>query len=245
MNRIALIVDIHGNAVALQRVLDELDRIGVERVICLGDIAATGPQPHEAIASIRERSIPTIMGNADAEILDPPDPKLSAEPMRKYLEMSVWGNRLLTPEDRDFLAASPDSLTVDLGGHGSMLCVHGSPRSFDEIIRADTDPVELDQMLDGHEETIIASGHTHIQMLRRHKTMTLINPGSVGLAYDPAPPADGVRCIPRAEFAVIDYGSNSLSCQFHRLTYDPAPLLAAARESGMPHAERWVELWSC
>jgi len=240
--RIALIADIHGNAVALRHALDELDRLEVERIVCLGDVAATGPQPHEAIAMLRERGIPTVMGNADAEILDPPAPGQADEPMRRFLEMSVWGHAQLTTDDRAFLDGFPKSIEIDLGG-GTLLCVHGSPRSYDEIIRADTDAGALDEMLSGEDAPAIAGGHTHIQMLRRHGSQILINPGAIGLCYDPAPPHPDTRCVARAEFAVIETGDGGFNCQFHRLPYDPTPLLAAALESGMPHGEWWAGFW--
>lgn len=241
--RLALIADIHGNAVALRQTLEEIDRLGIERIVCLGDVAATGPQPHEAVAELRERGIATVMGNADAEILNPPDPDQAEDPMRKYLEMSVWGRGQLTGEDTRFLSECLATIEIDLGESGTLLCVHGSPRSYDEIMRADSAGEALDQMLAGQEATVVAGGHTHIQMLRRHGRRILINPGAVGLAYDPAPPHPETRCVARAEFAVIEIGASGFSCTLHRLAYDPKPLLAIARESGMPHAEWWCSLW--
>ncbi len=242
--QIALIADIHGNAVALGLALAELDRLGVERVVCLGDVAATGPQPGEAVAMLRERDIPTVMGNADAEIVDPPDPSSADGSMQHFLEMSRWGHAQLTEDDKDFISGLPPALEIDLGLAQPLLCVHGSPRSFDDVIRAETDPDALDDMLAGQAATIIAGGHTHIQMLRRHRSRLLLNPGAVGLAYDPAPPDPDARCVARAEFAVIDVNAGGVACQLHRLPYDPAPLLVAARAAGMPHAEWWISLWA-
>jgi predicted phosphodiesterase len=47
---IALIADIHGNAVALDRVLSDIDNQKPDQVVCLGDVAATGPQPRQVTA---------------------------------------------------------------------------------------------------------------------------------------------------------------------------------------------------
>lgn len=138
LERIALIADIHGNALALRHVLDAIDAMDVDRIICLGDVSATGPQPVEAAAGLRERGIPTVMGNADAEILDPSDSGQAEEPMKRFLEISAWGSRELNEEDRAFLSGFPGTLEIDTKG-GALLCVHGSPKSFDDAIRADTD----------------------------------------------------------------------------------------------------------
>ena len=110
-------------------------------------------------------------------------------------------------------------------------------------MRSETETETLAAMLAGRDDAIVAAGHTHVQMLRRHGRQMLVNPGSVGLAYDPAPPAAGVRCVPRAEFALIDSRVNAVSVQFHRVSYDPEVVFAAAFESGMPHADWWVRLW--
>ena len=48
--RIGLISDIHGNLVSFESVLADIDRAGVDRVVCLGDVAAIGPQPCEVVA---------------------------------------------------------------------------------------------------------------------------------------------------------------------------------------------------
>ncbi|MDP3045449.1 MAG: metallophosphoesterase family protein, partial [Bacillota bacterium] len=45
MERIAVISDIHGNLPALEAVLEEIDRIGVDGVFCTGDLVGYGPFP--------------------------------------------------------------------------------------------------------------------------------------------------------------------------------------------------------
>ena len=43
----AVISDVHGNLEALQAVLDDLARIRVAEVYCLGDLVGYGPNPRE------------------------------------------------------------------------------------------------------------------------------------------------------------------------------------------------------
>ena len=62
--RVGLISDIHGNRLALDAVVSELEREGVDRIVCLGDVAV-GPQPAEALEGIRELGCPVVMGNWD------------------------------------------------------------------------------------------------------------------------------------------------------------------------------------
>jgi Icc-related predicted phosphoesterase len=57
---LAVITDIHGNLPALEAALARIDELGIERVVCGGDLVGYGPHPNEIVALIAEREIPTI-----------------------------------------------------------------------------------------------------------------------------------------------------------------------------------------
>src|SRR6185437_2510370 len=69
MEKIAILADIHGNLPALDAVLAQIDAEGIERVVCLCDVATLGPQPREVIARVRALGCPVDMGNTDAILL--------------------------------------------------------------------------------------------------------------------------------------------------------------------------------
>jgi predicted phosphodiesterase len=69
--RVALVSDIHGNEVALKAVVDEVERVGVDQIVCLGDVATLGPLPGGVIRMLRDLACPCIMGNHDAFLIDP------------------------------------------------------------------------------------------------------------------------------------------------------------------------------
>src|SRR5438093_1000775 len=69
--RVALISDIHANEVALQAVMADIKRVGVEQIICLGDVATLGPCPGVVIQTLRDLRCPCILGNHEAFLLDP------------------------------------------------------------------------------------------------------------------------------------------------------------------------------
>jgi predicted phosphodiesterase len=64
--RTALIADIHANLVSFDAVLADIDRARMDQIVCLGDVAATGPQPRETLARLRRLGCPVVLGNADA-----------------------------------------------------------------------------------------------------------------------------------------------------------------------------------
>jgi hypothetical protein len=85
VTRVALISDIHGNAVALDAVLADIARRRVDEVVCLGDVAMGAPQPREVLARLRDLSCAVVMGDADEWLLEglatsPPTRTLPAWP---------------------------------------------------------------------------------------------------------------------------------------------------------------------
>ena len=136
---IALIADIHGNLAALDAVLDALTREQLDQIVCLGDVAATGPQPREVLQRLRALECPVVMGNADAELLDlTPADQEADDDMRRILDISRWTAAQLDDVDRAFIASFQPTVEIPLGSGGSLLCCHGSPRSYDDRITATT-----------------------------------------------------------------------------------------------------------
>jgi predicted phosphodiesterase len=65
MARIGVLGDIHGNREALAAALAALERRGVERLACVGDIVGYNADPDECAAVVRERRMLAIAGNHD------------------------------------------------------------------------------------------------------------------------------------------------------------------------------------
>lgn len=242
---IALIADIHGNLAALEAVLDALRAEPADEIVCLGDVAATGPQPGEVLRRLQELGCPMVMGNADAELLDVPPPAPEAdEDTRRIMDISRWCAAQLDEGDRAFLASFQPTVEISLGEERRLLCCHGSPRSYDDIINATTPDDELEGMIAGHDATLIAGGHTHMRMLRAYRGREIVNPGSIGLAYQFFP--DGsVRVPPWAEFALLAQSdTGAVSVDFRRVSYDRDATVRAMSEREMPHAAWWAADWS-
>jgi hypothetical protein len=158
------------------------------------------------------------------------------------MEIDRWCDAHLSPRDVAFLRTFQPTITVPLAPDATLLCFHGSPRSNTEIIVATTPDSELDAMLAGTTAAVLAGGHTHEQMLRRHKGAIIMNPGSVGLPFERTV-AGGARNPPWAEYALVEWQDGALTVMLRRVPYDVTPLIGAARRGGMPHAEWWVQGW--
>ena len=243
MTRLALISDIHGNLVALEAVLADIAARGIARIVCLGDIAATGPQPHEVARRIRELGCPVVMGNTDAWLLEPAPRENPDDTGRVIDEIDLWCAEQLSADDRALLASFAPTVTVSLDGGKRLLCYHGSPRSYFDRISPDTPNEQIAEWLAGTDADLYAGGHTHVQMLRRYQKSLLINPGSVGMPVNPTWPGPDMRNPAWAEYAVVECDGERLSVALQRVPFDTAALVGVARSCGMPHADVWSADW--
>jgi predicted phosphodiesterase len=244
--RTGLIADVHGNLTALETVLAQLERDRIDQIVCLGDVAALGPQPGAVIARLRALGSPCVLGNTDAWLI--PAPPLAADPAStiSVAGLTRWCADQLSAADLAYLQALPPTAEVFLGPGRTLLAFHASPRSLDDVIAATTPTTDLQTMLLGYEADVFAGGHTHIQLLRRVDQYHIINPGSVGLpGVGPGGPDLPVnRRVDWAEYAVIDASDNDLIIAFRRVRLDVARMLAIATASGMPHLDWWIARWS-
>ena len=247
--RIALISDIHGNLVALDAVLADIQAQNVERIVCLGDVALTGPQPREAVARLRSLACPVVMGNCDAWMLAPESRDSNDQNARNIQDIDQWTVDQLAPDDLDYLRTFQPTVAVALddagagGDSGMLLCYHGSPRSFHDQIVPLTPHDRLDELFAGTAARVYAGGHTHEQMVRRHGQSLVLNPGSVGLPFDQVPASSDARNPAWAEYAILDAQGERVSVDLRRVPFDLAALLRAAHASGMPHADWWTADW--
>jgi predicted phosphodiesterase len=241
--RTAVISDIHGNGVALDAVLAELTRSPVDQVVCLGDAIQGGPQPAATVARLRELAYPIVMGNADAWLLS--GEATGAEVVTVQQEtVRAWSLAQLSAADQAFIAGFQPTLTLDVGEGRELLCFHGSPRSFDDIILPEMPDADVRRLLEPFDQPLLTGGHTHLQQIRRLGDTLFFNPGSAGLAYRHEQPEATFRADPWAEYAVVTVEDDRFSLEFRRVPFDVAALVQAYRTSGRPYADDAIRQYS-
>lgn len=243
--RVALVADIHGNLAALDAVLSDIERENVDRVVCLGDIAATGPEPRETVERMMSLGLPMVMGNADEDMLRPLRPVSAAkvsEDARRVADIDRWCAGKLSEKHLEYIRAFRKTVEIPLGGGRSILCFHGSPKSNTDVIVSDTPERELAAMFSNHTGAdVMAGGHTHAQMVRRYGNTMLINPGSVGLPVDGE--GEEAHNPPWAEYAIVSSEDGFSSVEMRRVPVDVEWVRRAALACGMPHAGWWASDW--
>jgi putative phosphoesterase len=173
--RVALVSDIHGNAVALEAVLEDMGT--VDAIVCAGDTVGYGPSPSRCVEIVRNKEMPTVEGNHDRAVVN-------GQP---YESGDQYAAEHLSEEKLAWLETLPrERLLYD----GRLKVVHDHPEQRDRYtIPAEFDPVLLEN------EDVLVLGHTHIQHAEVYDAGIVINPGSVGQ------PRDGDS---DAAYAIID-----------------------------------------
>jgi predicted phosphodiesterase len=236
--RIALISDIHGMYVALEAVLADIQRQHVDQIICLGDVATLGPQPCEVIARLKALDCPCVMGNHEAFLLDG-DLIYTSTSVPMVIESVDWCARQLATTEVEYVRSLQPVITVSLDSTATLLCFHGSPKSNIDIMLATTPAAELDTLLAGATATVMAGGHTHIQMLRQHKGLLLVNPGSVGKPFAEMPYQGTPQLLPWAEYAIVHGRHGRVGVELRRVPMDLDALKQTILASTLPMRE-WL-----
>lgn len=227
--RVAAIYDIHGNLPALEAVLEDIERAGVDLIVVGGDVA-WGPFPSETVdVLVGLDGAEFIRGNADREVAGRlgVDDGLSPE----VAAITEWCADQLTDDQRDWLDGLPMKCFLEVDGLGIVQFCHGSPRSDEEIITPLSPEERLRGALEGVREPTVVCGHTHMQFSRRLFDKNaliekhIVNAGSVGLPYQQPSGAYWVLLGPGVD---------------HRRTdYDVGKTVAAMRRTDCPHLHEY------
>jgi predicted phosphodiesterase len=237
--RLALISDQHANDVAFRAVLEDVERLGVEEAVCLGDVVQGGTEPAQTLDRLAALGCETVLGNADSLLLEVPDD--SPEPItERLLEVREWTLSQLGPSHLEQIRSFAPVVRRELDGV-SLLLFHGSPRSYDDVLLPELGGEALEPFL-GHDAALLAGGHTHLQWTRRIEDTLYVNPGSVGISYDRHEDPPTLRAL--AEWALVTVEHGSVGVEFRQVPYAVDDVQAAATQSGRPYADEWAAQWS-
>jgi diadenosine tetraphosphatase ApaH/serine/threonine PP2A family protein phosphatase len=233
--RIAVISDIHGNWHALEAVLADIEREGVDETWCLGDIVGYGPQPNRCVAETQAHSAICLLGNHDLAALGKVD---LAGFSPDAAESARWTMTVLSSEALEFLKTLEPK-----GEREGIELFHASPRDpvweyvlSESAVRSALDLTTAGLVLVGHSHIPIAlllsngdalagglaKGGSEIELTEGR---WLLNPGSVGQ------PRDG---DPHAAYLLLDLERRT--AHFRRVAYNIEATQAEIREAGLPEA---------
>lgn len=218
--RIAAISDVHGNLGALEAVLADIKKRGVDIIVNLGDIVSGPLFPVECAERLIPLAIPTIRGNHERQLLT-----LKRDEMG---ESDRFTADCLNPAHIKWIKQLPQTLRV----LDDVELVHGTPDSDLQYFLETVDPAgarqatpsEVRSRVGRTSVALILCGHSHIPRISKLDEGSLIvNPGSVGMpAYeDDRPfPHKMQTGSPDARYAIVEKQTGSWSAELHTVEYD-------------------------
>jgi predicted phosphodiesterase len=238
--RITVISDIHGNATALEAVLADIDELsGIDGVYCLGDNIGYGPEPEKVIKRLRDRNIPSLLGNHELAINQPETLSWFNPTARRSLEIT---RSLISGETKARIAGFPVYFSF-----GGCRFVHGFPPDSVTTYLFEVGPEEIRQTLNRLPEKIFFIGHTHELLIIENDgtaanteplyegkvqlapgNQYLINIGSVGQ------PRDGTH---HAKYVIYDDTAHELTVRY--VAYDIPDTVEKIRKAGLPEQHAW------
>ena len=170
--KLGVISDVHGDLGALQPALAQMDDLGVDLVVCAGDIVDGGDEPGEVVALLSARGVVCIQGNHDRWGL--------ARHERGESEHDGDARKLyLQPETMRWLGALPTRWNRTIEGV-RVAVRHGTPNSDMDGIYPGVTGSELERMLERVEADVLIVGHTHIPLVKHVSGGRLVvNPGAL------------------------------------------------------------------
>jgi predicted phosphodiesterase len=239
--RIAVVSDIHGNLAALQAVVADFQRRGVDRVINLGDSLSGPLLPLQTAQFLMASGWLHLAGNHERQVL--------TQTPAQWSPADAYAHAQLGPEQFAWMA----SLTPNRPEGDHIHLCHASPRSDLEYLLETVEPggvrlasaAEITQRLDGVRAPLVLCGHTHHpRAVRSAAGQLIVNPGSVGLqAYDDEHPHwhQIQTGSPDARYAIVERGPAGWSAALVSVPYDHESMarLADARgQADWAHALR-------
>jgi predicted phosphodiesterase len=236
--RLAILSDIHGNPIALDAVLADIQGQGeIDAYWVLGDLAALGYDPVtplERMTAVSHASF--TRGNTDRYVVTedlpvPPekalqDPSLLPEVIEATRSFSWTRGYVSAAGWLDWLTNLPLEVRMTLPDGTRVLGVHAAPgRDDGPGIRATHNDDNLDQRLAGCEADLVIVGHTHVPLDRQVGRIQVVNLGSVSNPVTP-----GLQ----ATYVLLEAGERGHSIQLRRVEYDRQAVITAILQSRHP-----------
>jgi putative phosphoesterase len=225
--RIAVLSDLHGNAVGLDACLDDLTaQGGADVIVAAGDLCLDGPRPRKVLERLSSLGIQCVRGNTDRMIA-----LVQADDAEEAAEVA-WTRDAIGADWSRWLGDLPHSLRFGEGA-AALVVSHANPKNDDEHVWPDASSDQLERLFGDVEGSAFAFGHLHLNYARMWRGKLLVNVASAGL------PKDG---DPRLHYAIFTQRDDGWQVKSRRVDFDIDKVAKQLRKSGMPAAHKRIDV---
>ena len=184
--KIGIITDIHSNIQALNAVLNEFDKIKVDKIICCGDIIGIGINPEETVQKLMSKKeiLIAVKGNHEQYLLNGL-PKEIHDDKRKMSSEEIknheWNHGKLSEESKKFLNELELSECIKIGNKRFYIIHYPTNKdgTYKKHIK-NPNILESKEMFKEVDADIFLFGHTHTYSINNDDNKWYINTGSLG-----------------------------------------------------------------
>jgi putative phosphoesterase len=220
--RIAVLSDIHGNLLALDACLADLESQGsADAIVVAGDLCLGGPKPKKVLQRLEEIGAACVRGNTDRYLSED-----SSAEKRSQVESAqiAWTRHEIGERWAAWLKDLPFALRIG-EDNNQLLIVHANPLTDDEHLWPDADETTLRRLIGKEKATTLAFGHLHLPYVRVWRGKLLANVASAGL------PKDG---DPRAAYAILTEREGGWQVKHRRVAFDVKKVATQLADCGIP-----------
>ncbi len=225
----AIISDVHANLEAVTACFNEIDKLKVDRIICLGDLVDYCAEPNEVVEIIKKNCDAVVLGNHD-------EAQYKYQMVERYTEnariSSIHTRSVINPEHIEYFKTLPYSHSEN-----ELLFVHASPLdppAYKYLLNEET----AENNFKIFSERICFIGHSHKPLIFEQSgseikltvegkldknNRYIINVGSVGQPRD---------SNPKLSFGLFD--TDTFEYKNIRIDYDIRSASEKIRKEGLP-----------
>ncbi|MFZ0030832.1 MAG: metallophosphoesterase family protein [Candidatus Cybelea sp.] len=226
--RIAVLSDIHGNLLALDACLVDLEsQGGADAVVAAGDLCLDGPKPKKVLQRLEEIGAACIRGNTERYLCEDGSGRTFSP---AEIAQIAWTRREVGERWLSWTKELPFAMRVGEDSN-QLLIVHANPKTDDEYISPDAEEAVLHRLIGNERATAIAFGHLHIPYVRIWRKKLLVNVSSAGL------PKDG---DPRAGYAILTEREGGWQVKHRRVPFDVKKVATQLADCGIPESAELI-----
>ena len=225
--KIAVLSDIHGNHIALEKCMAEINKRDIKNIIFLGDYIGELAYPQKTMKMLqkilKEYECICLRGNKEDYWLEQ---KRNGNSDWKKNDsttgMLYYAYKNLTENDLAFFEKLPYAQSICVKDLPVIAAYHGSHNKVGEKLKSNTDNSK--QLFDDTDATIILCGHTHIRRECCEGNRILLNPGAVGMP---------LKSGGKSQFLVLTGENHRWEYEFVDLEYDVEDVIREIHEENL------------
>ena len=220
--KVAIISDIHANSVALEEIIKDAEKEGVNEYVFLGDQVNDLPFGNETLKIVRNLSDKVLKGNKEQYIIELEEENYHWDNWQ--FKNSIFLHDELSRDNIEYIKKLPPTISIEYEGV-KVLFAHGSPTSVTEFIHIYDDEV-INKYTKDLKEDILVFGHTHEKSWHIScNNKLLIHAGCAGVS--PFYKA-------KAEYVILEFENSKLkNMEFKLVKYDLEKVKQKIIESGI------------